>query len=124
MVTVNVEDFEFSADSAARCNGNGTGDQEYIVWFCQEAVFRAEKANSQIVDIVTLRSWGEAATVRARLESSWALLKALQHTLDDLATAARLKPKVAEPFQKAAQRVASMIKRLEADYVRAASWFS
>ncbi|CAN7780731.1 hypothetical protein LJR296_007983 [Cupriavidus necator] len=119
-----VDDFEFNAGIAASCNGNGTSDQAYILWFCKEAILRAEKAQSQILDIVTLRNWGQMDTVRARLESSWALLRALNFTLDDLASAARLKPTVATPFNDAAQRVSRMIHRLKADYTQATAWFN
>lgn len=120
----NVDDFEFSARTAASCNGNGSSDQAYIRWFCREAISRAEKAESQVADIVTLRDWGQMETVRARLDSSWALLRALRDTLSDLASAARLKPSVAAPFDDAARRVCGMIAGLESGYVRATAWFT
>ncbi|MGF6637290.1 hypothetical protein [Paraburkholderia sp. MM6662-R1] len=117
-------DFVFDAGIAAGCNGNASGDKPYIRWFCREAVARAEHAAAQIRNVATLREWGDIETVKWRLESSWALLRALQDTLSELACAARLKPDVSAPFSEAAERVSSEFSRVERDYARASAWFN
>lgn len=117
-------EFVFDAGIAAGCNGNASGDKPYIRWFCREAVARAEHAATQIRNVATLRDWGEMETIKGRLESSWALLKALQNTLVELACAARLKPEISAPFSEAAERVSSECRRVEPDYERASAWFN
>ncbi|WP_162634366.1 MULTISPECIES: hypothetical protein [Ralstonia] len=118
-----TQSYTFDIDSASQCNGNSTTDRQYIQWFCGEAVRRSNRAAMQVRDIAKLRDWGSLDSVKARLESSWALLVALRETLDSLASSARNKPEIAAPFLEAVRQVNEQMDELKEAVQLARAWF-
>lgn len=102
---------KFSIDAMRRCSGNALYDDVFAENFCKEALSRAEAAASKLCNIADLSIWSD--NLRAEMESTFALITALQDTAVDFMEFFKQKPIMVAPFVNVLPKLRKSHKRAD-----------
>lgn len=113
---------EFSLAHLYVCNGNGHDDLNYVRFFCQEALVRAEAAAFRLKQFATLKEWSNC--IEAEVESNMAHVQAITMALSDAKSFFSLKPNIAAPIVEAASKADKICSESISDYRTVVCWLN